>query len=305
MKMMARQYEQMARMLRGKSMFSHKMKGGFDDLYGGRRRRRSRGKNYLMDRGQFGKMGFPSITGNMMGLVQSGAKMPNFMRVPPTVHINAEFRRLLGINANANTNTKQVHNDENISLHKCVIIDQHEICGVYNFEDKSIILRFIVADHYKAKIVNDAGESDGGHDVHIQKNERGLLELMMLSAGHGVLRNIALFDDLNDDEVDVETAENEEEEYDEYVFKTISWSDIDTKCNDLLFSFINYEICINKEDIYFKETKNDENNADGDISKRLKQNIEIQDYPLQMIWIGMRFMDIMIQRLVVYANLCH
>merc|ERR1719203_83797 len=58
---------------------------------------RKKHKDYLDPRtSAFGKMGFPSISGNMMGLVNTAKHMPNFMKMPPQIHITADFRRLLG-----------------------------------------------------------------------------------------------------------------------------------------------------------------------------------------------------------------
>lgn len=74
--------------------------GGMSGMYGGyspygmngrgrrrKKRRKSKMEKYLEDGGQFGKMGFPSLSGNMMGVVQSSKGMAPFMMVPPVENI--------------------------------------------------------------------------------------------------------------------------------------------------------------------------------------------------------------------------
>merc|ERR1719464_2144145 len=88
----------------------------------------------------FGKMGFPSATGNMMGLVQSSKGMPNFMKMPPTIHINADFRRLLG------DNMKKRDEYSHIVMSKCVMVEDKHVCALFDLMDKSITLKLIVPD---------------------------------------------------------------------------------------------------------------------------------------------------------------
>merc|ERR1719295_1780937 len=120
----------------GHGMHGRGMYGGFSPygMYGGHHRRKSKIDKYLDDGGQFGKMGFPSLSGNMMGVVQSSHGMAPFQMMPPSIHINADFRRLLGISS------QKVDYDSmtGLVLKKCAITEHAEICGVYNMTDFSI-----------------------------------------------------------------------------------------------------------------------------------------------------------------------
>eukprot|EP01084_Bolivina_argentea_P084047 152112_1 len=146
---MSNLYNMYSRVLAGKPMMSSHGGYGGHRRHGrhGRhgRRRRHRQPN-LLNLGAFGKMGFPSLTGNMMGLVQSGRHMPPFMRIPPQIHITADFRRLLGMKT-----TEKKHT--NVWLNKCVFVEHAEICGAYDLMDASIVLRYIVLDeeYYRIK----------------------------------------------------------------------------------------------------------------------------------------------------------
>merc|ERR1712217_589429 len=98
------------------------------------------GSKYLEDGGQFGKMGFPSLSGNMMGVVQSSKGMAPFQMMPPSIHINADFRRLLGISQQ----NVEYDSMKDVVLKKCALTECAEICGVYNMTDFSIGMSLIM-----------------------------------------------------------------------------------------------------------------------------------------------------------------
>eukprot|EP01084_Bolivina_argentea_P146607 256656_1 len=118
-------------------------------------------------------------------------------------------------------------NGSDILLSKCVIVDKNEICGVYNFKDKSMVLRYIIGDTYKRSDKSDMNmnDNDNGNDVNHDDNNLMLLYMSMLNEWYGIWRNWAMFDYGNQND----SSDDYDDYSDGYDFKTVIWSDIDSE----------------------------------------------------------------------------